>query len=448
MSGRAELTGDQRAIASKLASRYDPDMEAEVIDWFQQLTGEDVPPGMRSVENALRTGVALIKLAQAIQKGTANIPAPAAKMKLKVNTGSAPFKQMENINNFVAFCRKYGVEKTGTFQTVDLYEGRNMAQVLNCISQLGSEAQRHGFNGPVIGAKPIEQNKRKFTKEQLRGGHGVVGLQAGTNKFASQKGYGLGKVRHCADIRADDMNKEAQTLITLQAGTNLYASQKGMSIGSVRHVSDIRADDLVKEGQDVIGLQAGSNKFASQKGMRIGSVRHVSDIRADDLVKEGQTMVGYQAGSNKYASQKGMTAIGALRHAPDIKVDAMESEAEGIIGLQAGSNKFANQSGMRIGGVRHCGDVTGDQDMTQDSQGNVGYQLGGFKGANQSGMRIGGVRHVRDIPCDDADRSTQGVINLQMGTNLGDSQRGMSSFGAARDVGGAKYQHELQAEAE
>ena len=46
---------------------------------------------------------------------------------------------MENITNFVKFCEAYGVPKTGTFQTVDLFEGRNMAQVLNCIQQLGTE---------------------------------------------------------------------------------------------------------------------------------------------------------------------------------------------------------------------------------------------------------------------------------------------------------------------
>lgn len=40
----------------------------------------------------------------------------------------------------------------------------------------------------------------------------------------------------------------------------------GMSIGAVRHVADIRADDFDRDGQNVIGLQAGSNKGASQKG--------------------------------------------------------------------------------------------------------------------------------------------------------------------------------------
>ena len=44
------------------------------------------------------------------------------------------------------------------------------------------------------------------------------------------------------------MTKEGQALIGLQAGTNKFASQKGMSFGAVRHVSDIHVDDMTKEG--------------------------------------------------------------------------------------------------------------------------------------------------------------------------------------------------------
>lgn len=48
---------------------------------------------------------------------------------------------MENIEVFLLFCENYGVPRTSHFQTVDLYEGRNMAQVLSCIQVLGSEVR-------------------------------------------------------------------------------------------------------------------------------------------------------------------------------------------------------------------------------------------------------------------------------------------------------------------
>jgi len=59
-----------------------------------------------------------------------------------------------------------------------------------------------------------------MTKE----GHGVIGLQAGTNKYATQSSAGvvLGGMRHAADIRMDDMSKEGQGIIGLQAGTNKF----------------------------------------------------------------------------------------------------------------------------------------------------------------------------------------------------------------------------------
>jgi len=47
--------------------------------------------------------------------------------------------QMENIQTFVNFCEAYGVTRTSLFQTVDLFDGRNMSQVISCIQQLGSE---------------------------------------------------------------------------------------------------------------------------------------------------------------------------------------------------------------------------------------------------------------------------------------------------------------------
>jgi hypothetical protein len=249
-------------------------------------------------------------------------------MQLRGNNGSAPFKQMENIQLFLNFCENYGVPRTSLFQTVDLFEGRNMAQVLSCIQQLGSECQRNGFNGPSLGARPTERNVREFTHEQMRTGHTIIGLQAGSNKFASQAGMSC--------------------------------------IGGVRHVSDIRADDMTKDGQGVIGLQAGTNKFASQAGMSsMGGVRHCADIRADDMSKDGQGVIGLQAGSNKFASQAGMSSMGGVRHCADIRADDMSKDGFGVIGLQAGSNRFATQSGMTMGGVRHVADIRAD-DMSKD----------------------------------------------------------------------------------
>ena len=56
------------------------------------------------------------------------------------------------------------------------------------------QAQKNGYDGPVIGVKMAEENKREFTEEQLTEGKKVIGLQYGTNRGSSQKGmtpYGM-----------------------------------------------------------------------------------------------------------------------------------------------------------------------------------------------------------------------------------------------------------------
>lgn len=420
-------------IRGRLASKYDSEAEGEVIRWFKAVLNEELVPGMREMEKQLRDGQLLIKLAQHVQKNSPQIPEKARKMTLKANNLSVPFKQMENIQLFLKFCEYYGVKKGARFMSVDLYEGRNMAQVLSCIQQLGSECQRHGFSGATIGPKPQEKSPREFSADKLRAGEGIVGLQAGTNKFATQAGMQIGGVRHCADIRADQMDKGGQSVLCLQSGWNKGDNQSGMRIGSVRHVSDIRADDLDKAGQALIGLQAGSNKFATQAGMTaVGAVRHGSDIRADDQTKESQTILSLQSGSNKFATQAGMT-IGGVRHAADIRADDLLKEGQGMVGYQAGWNKGASQAGIVIGGVRHGGDIQVDE-MTREGCGMLPYQMGSNKYATQSGMtQIGALRHVSDIRADQMDQSGQGVINLQYGNNDGATQAGMW-MGGRRDV--------------
>ncbi len=59
------------------------------------------------------------------------------------------------------------------------------------------QAQKKNFKGPTLGPKMSESNQRDFTEEQLRAGHGVVGLlDSGMNKGANQSGQNFGLSRH------------------------------------------------------------------------------------------------------------------------------------------------------------------------------------------------------------------------------------------------------------
>ena len=58
------------------------------------------------------------------------------------------------------------------------------------------QAQKKGYNGPVLGVKMASENKREFDESTLKAGKSVIGLQYGSNKGASQAGmtaYGTGR---------------------------------------------------------------------------------------------------------------------------------------------------------------------------------------------------------------------------------------------------------------
>jgi len=72
-------------------------------------------------------------------------------------------------------------------------------------------------------------------------------------------------------------------MIGLQAGSNKGASQAGMNIGATRKIADMKIDDMSRDGQGIINLQAGSNKGASQAGMSMGGQRHINDPNENAL---------------------------------------------------------------------------------------------------------------------------------------------------------------------
>jgi len=360
MSNRTQDFGMDVGISRRLNSKYDAESEQEAIDWINQLTGSNVPLGRENVQHHLKNGQILVKLINIIYERTPKLPDTCRheKFPFRYNTMSAPFKQMENIQIFLQAAERYGVPRQSLFQTVDLFESRNMAQVLNSILQLGTECQRSGFTGPVCGARPTSTNYRQFSEEQLRMGEGIINLQSGTNKFASQSGISFGAVRHIADIRCDDLNDSGKGIIGLQMGTNKLASQKGMSFGAVRHIADIKSDSTCPEAASIINLQYGSNQGASQKGMVMGGVRHIADIKCDDSNKEAQSVISLQYGSNQGANQNGMR-IGTQRHITDISCGIEPNKkTSNMVSLQMGPSmkEVANQSGMSFGAQRHIND--------------------------------------------------------------------------------------------
>merc|ERR1719259_1530197 len=134
----------------------------------------------------LRDGVLMCKAMNNLMPGSVK----------NISTSEASFKQMENINKFTKACEQYGVPVHDLFQTVDLYEQKELSSVTGTIFALGRTAHTHPeWKGPLLGPAPATESKREWTEDQLRASQGIIGMQAGTNKGASQAGdnYGAGR---------------------------------------------------------------------------------------------------------------------------------------------------------------------------------------------------------------------------------------------------------------
>jgi len=163
-------------------------LKKEALDWIEAVTKDPIDR-KQTFEKLLKDGQVLCKLINALAPGSVK----------RVATKGSNFQLMENIAAYQKAVKKYGVPQEEIFQTADLFEARNIKQVVLHIHALGRIAQDKGFAGPVLGPKMADANVREFTEEQLRADQGHVGLQAGYAGGASQAGINIGKPRSILD---------------------------------------------------------------------------------------------------------------------------------------------------------------------------------------------------------------------------------------------------------
>ncbi|KAJ2883371.1 Protein kinase of the Mitotic Exit Network [Coemansia aciculifera] len=102
-----------------------------------------------TLRDSLRDGVVLCHLINKLRPGAIK----------SINTRSLPFTQMENISNFLAAARKLGLESTDLFQTVDLYEGKNMPRVIMTLLTIAR----------VVAGIPLNSHRKLTDAQRTRG---------------------------------------------------------------------------------------------------------------------------------------------------------------------------------------------------------------------------------------------------------------------------------------
>jgi len=162
--------GMDAELARKAELKYDVGLEREAQAWIESVTGAPFPGGL-SFADALKDGVILANFINKLQPNTIS----------RVNNSKMPFKQMENISNFLKGARALGVNEHDLFETVDLFEAKDLGVVVMCIHALGRAAQKSGLGGGhILGAKESTQNVRVFSEAQKRQSR----LDAGVTKLS------------------------------------------------------------------------------------------------------------------------------------------------------------------------------------------------------------------------------------------------------------------------
>ncbi|XGW21518.1 hypothetical protein V3C99_004463 [Haemonchus contortus] len=138
-------------ILDKQANKFNNEEAENLMEWMKGLIGEDFDTsGSRdNFREQLRDGQKLCKLVNAIQAGTVK----------KIMKPISNFNCLENLNQFTSACRNFGVKDEETFQSVDLFDGRDLFSVCVTLQSLARKVEKsHNVTPPKQVAKESIMN--------------------------------------------------------------------------------------------------------------------------------------------------------------------------------------------------------------------------------------------------------------------------------------------------
>jgi hypothetical protein len=172
--GEIPVYGMDKEIQAKLAAKFDPEKENAVRSWIAELIG---PCDAPTLHEELKDGSRLCTLLNTIKPGA-----------VKFKASKMAFVMRENIVKYLDACKALGMMETDCFVTQDLFEGDNLVAVIDQIYALGALSRKvDGFNGPYLGVKFADENKREFSEEVLRKQH-IPQIMQGSIAVEKEKG--------------------------------------------------------------------------------------------------------------------------------------------------------------------------------------------------------------------------------------------------------------------
>ncbi|KAL2131259.1 hypothetical protein VTI74DRAFT_5331 [Chaetomium olivicolor] len=185
----ASVTSLDKDLRRLRLEKYTPAAANEARQWIEGVLGEHLPGD--DLLEGLRDGVALCKLVNLA------VGPPGVKFK----KSAMPFVQMENISHFLRACQSppLNLQQHDMFLTVDLYEQKDPAQVLQCIgafSRAANSVKPSAFPtviGPKTSRVMSPQSTGPTTPTGLRGR--ATSNASNTSSSLYGKGATLGPAR-------------------------------------------------------------------------------------------------------------------------------------------------------------------------------------------------------------------------------------------------------------
>ncbi|KAI0909654.1 hypothetical protein F4823DRAFT_418901 [Ustulina deusta] len=174
MASVSSLDKDLRKLRLE---KYTPAAAAEARSWIEGILGASLSSA--DLLEGLKDGVALCRLVNLA------IGPPGVKFK----QSAMPFVQMENVSHFLRACQSppLNLQEHDMFLTVDLYEQKDPAQVLQCIGAFSRAA--HAVN-PDAFPSPIGPKSRGMLSPQPTGGYSTPRNRGLSNVSATSPSYG------------------------------------------------------------------------------------------------------------------------------------------------------------------------------------------------------------------------------------------------------------------
>jgi transgelin len=182
------IYGLDKALSERKQLKLHQQNEQSVRNWFDQVFQQtDVISPTMTLQQALKDGVILCDLMNRIVPGSCK----------PTRSSSIPFHHMENISQFLRVAViELGCKKTDLFQTVELYENRDMVQVINSLYSVARHARARGLLViPALGPEVTKPHHVEFNENVLASGKTVLSPQMGYTGGANQSGISYGSRR-------------------------------------------------------------------------------------------------------------------------------------------------------------------------------------------------------------------------------------------------------------